>query len=335
MSETYFVKVPKKEKFTVLDNTCIQDKTLSWKSKGVHTYLMSLPEDWKIFITEIVNHSRDGKAALYSAIQELEKHGYLKKIQNRRENGCFDNTIYYVFEKPYEKNYNSPLTDFPHTDNPDTDKPDTDNRTLQNTNIQNTNIQKTKLTNSNQPVSESVFVTAIKCLFDGEYGFDKNFEGDVYELLKKSEIEHSFLESYLNYVFERTKLGNPIKSFEGLYRKLALSSSIIRDFKLSNNYKTENDDSEYNPYEHVTVCPICGTVFDSYEFYCPKCSLSVDAIKEHDVQEITIRTKLYQMSEQERAKFDSEYQSFVEKKGRGFLTPNEQIKFYRDYGILQ
>lgn len=46
MSETYFVKHHKKTKFTVLDNTCVQDKELSWKSKGVHTYLMSLPDDW-------------------------------------------------------------------------------------------------------------------------------------------------------------------------------------------------------------------------------------------------------------------------------------------------
>ena len=61
VSETYFIKQRKKEKFTILDNTCIQDCNLSWKAKGVHTYLMSLPEDWKIHISEIVKRSDQGE----------------------------------------------------------------------------------------------------------------------------------------------------------------------------------------------------------------------------------------------------------------------------------
>ena len=87
VSESYFVKQHRKENFTILDNTCIRDSNLSWKAKGVHTYLMSLPDDWKIHISEIVNHSCDGKAALYSAIQMLEHYGDIKKIRNRRKDG--------------------------------------------------------------------------------------------------------------------------------------------------------------------------------------------------------------------------------------------------------
>jgi len=334
MSETYFIKQSRKDKFTILDNTCIQDTTLSWKSKGVHTYLMSLPNDWKIFITEIVNHSSDGKAALYSAIQELEKHGYIKKIQNRRDDGCFDNTVYYVFEKPESEVSNSPLTDFPHADYPDTVKPDTDNRTLLNTNKLNTNIQKTKLTNYEQPVSESVFVNIIKGLFGGEYPFDNQFEADVLKELKDYEIDESNLESFLKYVFERTQLANPIKSFEGLYRKLALANSILRDFKLSNQYQAEETGDASNPYEKEYECPICHTIFKEYDYYCPECALSLDAIKANDQQEITIKSKLYQMTEEERSKYEADYQALVKEKGRGFLTTDEMIQFYKNYGLL-
>jgi hypothetical protein len=334
MSETYFVKKSHKDKFTILDNTCIQDSTLSWKSKGVHTYLMSLPEDWKIFISEIVNHSSDGKSALYSAIQELEKHGYVKKIQNRRDDGCFGNTVYYVFEKPESTETCSPLTDFPHADYPDTVKPDTDNRTQLTTNKLNTNKQNTKLTNYEQSVSESVFITAIKELFDGEYLFDNQFESAVHKKLKERGIGLDNLEAYLNYVFERTKLANPIKSFEGLYRKLALSNSILQDFKLGEHCKQKDDTDFSNPYERKYECPICHSVFSEYDYYCPSCSLSVDAIKKNDLQEIKIKTKLHQMTEDEKSELEVNYQTVVKQKGRNFLTPEEKVQFYKDYEIL-
>ena len=332
MSETYFIKQSRKDKFTILDNTCIRDSTLSWKSKGVHTYLMSLPDDWKIFITEIVNHSVDGKSALYSAIQELEKHGYVRKVRNRRDNGCFESTVYYVYEKP--NTTISPLSDFPDVDNPDLENPDTDNQTQLNTNKLNNNIQKTKLTNYEQAVRESVFENIIRGLFGGEYLFDNQFEADVLRRLENAEIDLSQLENYLKYVFERTKMGNPIKSFEGLFRKLALSSSISRDFKLSLINKSGSKESESNPYQNKIVCPICGTVFVQYEYYCPACSLSVDAIKSKDEQEIAIKSYLYQMSEEDRSKYEADYQALVKQKGRGFLTTDEQIQFYKDYGIL-
>lgn len=183
VSETYFVKQHRKDNFTILDNTCIRDDRISWKAKGVHTYLMSLPDDWKIHISEIVNHSSDGKAALYSAIQMLEEYGYIKKIRNRRKDGCFENTVYQVFESPEAKDADTdvhPLTDFPDVDNPDMDYPVLDNRTLLTTNKLNTDKQRTELTNpESEKVSESVFVKIIKGLFGGEYPFDKNFESSV------------------------------------------------------------------------------------------------------------------------------------------------------------
>ena len=33
--------------FTVLSNTCLKDKTLSSSAKGIFSYAMSLPDDWK------------------------------------------------------------------------------------------------------------------------------------------------------------------------------------------------------------------------------------------------------------------------------------------------
>lgn len=348
VSETYFVKQRRKDNFTILDNTCIRDCNLSWKAKGVHTYLMSLPEDWKIHISEIVNHSCDGKAALYSAIQMLEQHGYIKKIRNRRKDGCFDNTVYQVFEVPEKTEADSevhPHSDYPDVDNPDMDNPVLDNRTLLNTNKLNTNIQKTKLTNYEASskenvtsgVSESVFVKVIKDLFSGEYPFDKDFESGVRTRLSEKEIDESNLESYLKYVFERTKLGNVQKSFEGLFRVLALSNSVIRDFKNSKFCKKESNTKspETNTTSSPKVkCPICNTEFDEFIYYCPKCNLTVKAINENDKTEILVKKKLYEMTDSEKEDFDLARMKKLQSLGRQFFIGNEQEEFLKEYGIL-
>ena len=41
-------RIKKENPFIMLDKTCINDNRLSWKAKGLHTYIMGLPDDWKI-----------------------------------------------------------------------------------------------------------------------------------------------------------------------------------------------------------------------------------------------------------------------------------------------
>ena len=71
MSETFFYNADiSKGNFTILDNTCIRDRRLSLKAKGLHTYFMSLPRDWKLYKSELVNHFKDGIDSVNSAIKE-------------------------------------------------------------------------------------------------------------------------------------------------------------------------------------------------------------------------------------------------------------------------
>lgn len=342
VSETYFVKQHRKDNFTILDNTCIRDDRISWKAKGVHTYLMSLPDDWKIHISEIVNHSSDGKAALYSAIQMLEEYGYIKKIRNRRKDGCFENTVYQVFESPEAKDVDAgvhPLTDFPDVDNPDMENPHLDNRTLLTTNKLNTDKQRTELTNlESEKVSESVFVKIIKGLFSGEYPFDKNFESAVLKHLTEAGIEEVNIEAYLKYVFERTKLGNVQKSFEGLFRKLALANSIIRDFRNSCFIKKAEEKQKSEQHIKYIDCPICSTRFKEYDFSCPICGVSVKEIKDQSQIDFIVKKKIYEMPDAEKNAYESAWNELTkkvkERTGRPFLLENEKIQFWKEYGIL-
>ena len=141
--DTKFIKTKKEKNYTVLDNTFIKDTRLSWKAKGLMTYLLSLPDDWTIHLSEIEQHATDGKSALRSAINELKEFGYLKAEQ-KRENNRFAEMVYIIIENP-----DSPLTDFQQTENLQTEKQFTENQPLQNTN--NDKVLNEQSTNNNIP----------------------------------------------------------------------------------------------------------------------------------------------------------------------------------------
>ena len=347
MNETYFVKQHRKENFTILDNTCIRDSNLSWKSKGLHTYLMSLPEDWKICLSDLIKRSLDGRDSVTSAIRELESRGYIQRDVQRTEKGCFKNFCYMVFESPKEQSAEKceqPFTENPKTDNPISDKPYSENPLLLTTNKLNTNIQRTELTNSDckseteQSVSESVFVNIIKSLFGGEYPFDKNFEEAVRKHLADAGIEETNLEAFLKYIFERTKLGNVQKSFEGLYRKLALANSIVRDFKNSSFLKKDEEPKKAEIKIRYVDCPICSTRFKEFDFSCPTCGVSLREIEDQTQVNFIIKKKIYEMNESEKQRYETAYEEQMDqvkqKTGRPFLTEEERVQFWKEYGLL-
>ena len=344
VSETFCYNAdPAEGNYTILNNTCIRDPRLSLKAKGLHTYLMSLPSGWKLYKSELVNHSTDGIDSINSALKELIKYGYVEITeQQRTASGKFTGNAYAFHAKPI-KNYEEDCrTGLPVTAEPSTGNPCTENPLLLTTNKLNTNIQNTKLTNpeteTKESVSELVFVNIIKGLFGGEYPFDKNFETAVLKQLDNAGIEETNHEAYLKYVFERTKLGNVQKSFEGLFRKLALANSIIRDFKNSCFIKkAENEQPKSQNIKYVD-CPICSTRFKEFDFSCPTCGVSVKEINNQNQVDFIVKKKIYEMLDSEKEAYESAWNELTkqvkERTGRPFLLENEKLQFWKEYGIL-
>lgn len=144
---TQFIREKKERDFTVINNTVLKDARLSWKAKGLFCYLLSLPEDWIIYQSELLNHATDGRESLRNAIQELEQLGYLQIEKKRDDKGHFT-TIYRVIENPNETDrYRKPDAENPIQETR-CGKPDAENPTLLNTNIPNTNKQSTNKQNT-------------------------------------------------------------------------------------------------------------------------------------------------------------------------------------------
>ncbi|MCT3201422.1 DnaD domain protein [Limosilactobacillus reuteri] len=130
------IRQKRKERFSIIDNRVIEDKRLSWGARGLLEYMLSKPDDWKFYMSELISHSdKDGRDKTYGYMDELKKYGYVTRKQKRNSNGKFGNQDLIVNDLP--------LTGFPYTAKPDTDSPDTVNPTLLNTDNTNTDLNNT------------------------------------------------------------------------------------------------------------------------------------------------------------------------------------------------
>jgi hypothetical protein len=94
------IRKNKNNPYVQMDKRPLQDVNLSWKAKGILAYLLSLPDDWQIYISEIEKHSTDKRGSTDTGFKELIKKGYIVKENVRNESGQFKGVNYSVYEKP-------------------------------------------------------------------------------------------------------------------------------------------------------------------------------------------------------------------------------------------
>ncbi len=85
MSTLCIIKTHRNNKFSSINLTAEEDKNISWGAKGLHTYLISRPPDWKVYFSELLDRATDGKKGLRSFIRELCETGYLDWRQAKDE----------------------------------------------------------------------------------------------------------------------------------------------------------------------------------------------------------------------------------------------------------
>lgn len=140
------IRVNNTKGFTAMSNYHFQDKEISLKAKGLLGLMLSLPSNWDYSVNGLVTIVKENKAAVQSALKELEEHKYLKRTRVQDETGRFD-YVYDIYEKPYDK---LPCTENRCTDIQCTEVRCTENQPQINTNKQNTNKQNTKELNTNE-----------------------------------------------------------------------------------------------------------------------------------------------------------------------------------------
>ena len=95
-------RTPKSRDFPYaqIDNRVIDNCRLSAKAKWILLYLLNRPPGWTLIIKDIGNRLKDGRDAVRSALDELEKEGYLVRGRGRNALGRWDEYDYKVYEDP-------------------------------------------------------------------------------------------------------------------------------------------------------------------------------------------------------------------------------------------
>ena len=92
------IRTEKSKNYTIICNKCLRDSGISARAKGIFAYIMTLPDDWKIYKSELHEHFKEGRDALNTAFAELEEAGYVSKVPARNKNGTVDGWDYTVYE---------------------------------------------------------------------------------------------------------------------------------------------------------------------------------------------------------------------------------------------
>ena len=96
------IRVNKTANYTVLSNYHFKEKKMSLKAKGLLSLMLSLPDNWNYSVSGLVALSKDGKDSVMSALTELERFGYLTRVQLVNEKGQFSGIEYNIYEQPQD-----------------------------------------------------------------------------------------------------------------------------------------------------------------------------------------------------------------------------------------
>lgn len=106
-----------RERFTVVPNEVLFDKRLDYRSRGILTTLLCLPDGWDFSVLGLValvtgEENKDvsntepqrgeGKAAIRASLLYLEKLGYLERIQTKNDKGLFTGYDYKINIPPLD-----------------------------------------------------------------------------------------------------------------------------------------------------------------------------------------------------------------------------------------
>ena len=66
-------KIEKTKDYTVMSNYHLRDRNLSYKAKGLLSFMLSLPEDWDYSLNGLVAISKESRDGIRSILKELQE----------------------------------------------------------------------------------------------------------------------------------------------------------------------------------------------------------------------------------------------------------------------
>lgn len=115
-TRTQIFRQSKTNNYSIIHNEILRRNDISWKAKGIMCYVLSLPDDWVIYLEELIEHATDKKASFRSGWTELTEKGYVRRFPVRNESGKIIEWRTEIREN-VDLTTSSPLTDFQEVEN--------------------------------------------------------------------------------------------------------------------------------------------------------------------------------------------------------------------------
>jgi hypothetical protein len=119
-------RVKQDKDFTIIPNIVFKCG-LSLRAVGLLTSILQLPPDWVLYKTWLYENMKEGRDAIRSAWEELEKAGFIVTIKDKAGKGKLPETHYIVYDLPQKTVDNQQTgTRQPETLQPEIRQPETD-----------------------------------------------------------------------------------------------------------------------------------------------------------------------------------------------------------------
>lgn len=102
------IKLVRRRGFTLLPNQVLRDPALKLTTKGLYAVMLSYPDDWEFSVRGLAADVGCGRDMIRSALQNLEKSGYLLREQVHTKSGKFAGNMFVLYDEKI-----SPLPGFP------------------------------------------------------------------------------------------------------------------------------------------------------------------------------------------------------------------------------
>lgn len=98
-------RIEKTKNYTVMSNYHLKDKRLSFKAKGLLSYMLSLPDTWDFSLSGLCSASKDNITSIRSTLKELQEFKYLtiKKLMPNETNSGRIEYEYIIYKYPVDK----------------------------------------------------------------------------------------------------------------------------------------------------------------------------------------------------------------------------------------
>ncbi|MGW6214330.1 hypothetical protein [Streptomyces sp. NPDC055109] len=88
------------DQFTQIANGLFRDARLSFRAKGLFGYISTHRSGWMVTVADLVALGPDGRDAVRTGLNELERHRYLLRDRVRRPNGTLGPIVYSITDCP-------------------------------------------------------------------------------------------------------------------------------------------------------------------------------------------------------------------------------------------